>query len=133
MTSLFIGYRDAGAGLPRRQYVNCRISTPKLSAQREIVAGVRVAFPVAVAAQAVARPSGLPDGAQAVLLCEFWVLPQQFTLECVALLAAHRSDVQRIIGNGDVLDRFLWSAMNPRDPGIRRSVSPVGVIGPDPG
>jgi hypothetical protein len=30
---------------------------------------------------AVARPSGLPDGAQAVLLCEFWMLSHQPSLE----------------------------------------------------
>jgi hypothetical protein len=44
---------------------------------------------------------------------------QYFLLKRVALLAGHRSDVERIVRSRDILDGFLRPAVDPGDPGVR--------------
>ena len=63
-----------------------------------------------------------------VLLDELRVLPQDFALERITLLAAHRRDVERVIRRGDRLNGFLRPAMNSGDPGVCSTVSTVEVI-----
>jgi hypothetical protein len=65
--------------------------------------------------------------------CKFGMLPNQFPLECVTLLTAHRRNVERIIRDGDVLNSLLRPAMNPGDPGVRGPVRAVRVIRSNPG
>jgi hypothetical protein len=66
-----------------------------------------------------------------VLLCELRVLSQDLALECVALLASHRRDVQRIVRGGDILHCLFRPTMDPGDPRVGRSVRTVRVTGPD--
>ena len=61
------------------------------------------------------------------------MLPQQFPLDCVALLPRHRRDIKRIIRRTDGFDGLLWPTMNPGYPRVSRPVSTVRIIGPDPG
>jgi hypothetical protein len=78
-------------------------------------------------------PALLDRSGPHVLLCELRVLSQDLALECVALLTTHRSNVERIVQSGDILDRLFRPAMHPRDPGVGSTVGAVWVIRPRKG